>query len=184
MPNFAPLARDGCALVVIDVQEKLLPAIYEFQQILGNAAKLIKGARLLEIPVVFTQQYTKGLGPTHSQLQEAAGEFTYVEKTDFNAFREPCFVEVIQGLQAENLVMIGTEAHICVCQTALEGLHRGYGVHVLADAVGSRAPANKKIGLARIRQAGGVISATELALYEWVGRADCSEFRAILPLIK
>ena len=184
MPNYAPLSRSGCVLVVVDIQEKLLPAIHECQKVLERAVKMVKGALLMGVPIVFTQQYTKGLGETHNDLRGLIPDFSYVEKTQFNAFQTPEFEEKIRDLKAETLIFAGTEAHICVCQTALEGLHRGYGVHVLADAVGSRTTANKELGLARIRQAGGVVSATEMTLYEWVGRADAEEFKALLPLVK
>jgi len=184
MPNYAPLKKAGCVLVVIDIQEKLLPAIYECQKVLERSVKMVKGARILGVPIVFTQQYSQGLGSTHADLRALIPDFSYVEKTQFNAFHVPEFDEKIRDLKAETLIFAGTEAHICVCQTALEALHRGYGVHILSDAVGSRTTTNKEIGLARIRQAGGVISGTELALYEWIGRADADEFKAILPLVK
>ncbi len=184
MPNFAPLKKSGSVLVVVDIQEKLLPAIHECQKVLERSVKIVKGAKILGVPVVFTQQYTKGLGETHADLRSVMPAFEYIEKTQFNAFDVPEFDEKIRELKAETLIIIGTEAHICVCQTALEGLHRGYGVHVLADAVGSRTTANKEIGLARIRQAGGIISASELTLYEWVSRADGDDFKVILPLVK
>jgi len=184
MPNYAPLTKSGCVLVVVDIQEKLLPAIHEFQKVLDRSVRIVKGAQILGVPTIFTQQYSKGLGETHADLRRLVPEFAFVEKTQFNAFCVPEFDEKIGALKTETLIFIGTEAHICVCQTALEALHRGYDVHVLADAVGSRTTANKEIGLARIRQAGGIISATELALYEWVGSADSEEFKAILPLVK
>ena len=184
MPNYAPLKKSGCVLVVVDFQEKLLPAIYEWRKVLDGAVKMVKGARLLGVPVLFTQQYTKGLGPTHADLRNLASDFEFVEKVEFNAFRVAEFDEKIRELNAETLVIIGIEAHICVCQTALEGLHRGYGIHVLSDAVGSRTLTHKEIGLTRIHQAGGIVSATELTLYEWVERADSSDFKAILPLVK
>ena len=184
MPNYAPLNKSECVLVVVDIQEKLLPAIYECQKVLERSVKIVKGALLLGVPVVFTQHYTKGLGETHSDLRGLIPEFSHVEKTQFNAFQELEFEEKIRDLKAETLIFAGTEAHICVCQTVLEGLHRGYGVHVLADAVGSRTTANKELSLARIRQAGGVISSTEMTLYEWIGRSDAEDFKEFLPLVK
>lgn len=184
MPNYAPLKKTGSALVVVDIQEKLLPVIHEGQAVLDMAVRMVKGAGMLGIPILFTQQYTKGLGQTHTDLRGAVPEFEFIEKMDFNAFAETAFDKKITELNVDTLVMIGTETHICVGQTALEGLRRGYGVHVLADAVGSRTLANKEIGLARIRQAGGIVSNAEMALFEWVGRSDGIEFKKILPLVK
>lgn len=184
MPNFAPLKKQGCVLVVVDIQEKLLPAVNDFLSVLERSVKMVKAAQTLEVPIVFTQQYTKGLGPTHSALTKLFPDFSYLEKTTFNCFGTPAFSDRLTELKAETLVIIGIEAHICVCQTALEGLHRGFNVHVVADAVGSRTAANKNIGLERIRQAGGVITGTELTVYEWIERSDSDAFRSMLPLLK
>ena len=184
MPAFAPLKKEGCVLVVVDIQEKLLPAIHDFAGVLDRSVKMVKAAQTLKVPIIFTQQYTKGLGPTHEELVKLSKEFRHVEKTTFNCFGEVAFEKALEDLKAETLVIIGIEAHICVCQTALEALRRGFGVHVVSDATGSRTTANKVVGLERIRQAGGVITATELTIYEWVERSDCDEFRQILPLLK
>ena len=184
MTRFAPLKKKGSVLVVVDVQEKLLPAIHEFASVLERSVKMVKVAQMLEVPILFTQQYTKGLGGTHSALTSLFPKFTFVEKTSFNCFGEPKFAERLAELNAKTLVIVGTEAHICVCQTALDALQRGFDVHVVADAVGSRTTQNKEIGLGRIRQAGGIITGTELTIYEWIERADSEAFRKMLPLLK
>ncbi|MHC1759867.1 MAG: isochorismatase family protein [Negativicutes bacterium] len=184
MPDFGLLKRKECVLIVVDFQEKLLPAIHDFTSVLDREVKMVTAAYTLQVPVLFTQHYTAGLGMTHVALRTLRPEFSYVEKNTFNAFEAPAFVEQLAKLDARTLVIMGTEAHICVCQTALGALQRGYGVHIVADASGSRKNANKEIGLERIRQAGGVITASELVIYEWVGRSDGDEFRALLPLLK
>lgn len=184
MPAFMPLKKQGCALIVVDIQEKLLPAIHDYTNVLDRSMKMVKAAQTLRVPIVFTQQYTKGLGSTHTDLTTLIPDFAFIEKTTFNCFGEPAFVSELDRLKTETLVIVGIEAHICVCQTALEGLHRGFNVQVVADGVGSRVTTNKTIGLERIRQAGGVITGTELTIYEWVERSDCDEFRQILPLLK
>lgn len=184
MPNFAPLKKEGCVLVVVDIQEKLLPAIHEFASVLDRSVKMVTAAKALSVPILFTQQYSKGLGATHLALTELLPEISHLEKTTFNCFGAPGFDKMLEKLDAKTLVLIGIETHICVCQTALEGLRRGYDVHVVADAVGSRTTANRSIGLDRIRQAGGVITATELTIYEWVERSDSADFKLILPLLK
>lgn len=184
MPNFAPLKKEGSVLVVVDIQEKLLPAIQDHDTVLDRSVKMVTAAQALEIPILFTQQYTKGLGPNHPALTDLMPDYTFFEKTSFNCFGATGFPERLVELKAKTLVIIGIEAHICVCQTALEALSKGLDVHVVADAVGSRAPANKSVGLERIRQAGGVVTATELTIYEWVERSDVAEFKMILPLLK
>lgn len=184
MPNFAPLKKPGCVLVVVDIQEKLLPAINDFMSVLDRSVKMVTAAQALEVPILFTQQYSRGLGPTHAALTSLVSEFSHLEKTTFNCFGAEGFSESLERLGAKTLVIIGIEAHICVCQTALEALQRGYDVHVVADAVGSRTTANRGIGLERIRQAGGVITGSELTIYEWVERSDSAGFKLILPLLK
>lgn len=184
MSDYSPLKREGCVLVVVDIQEKLLPAIHDFTSVLDRSVKMVTAAQALEVPMLFTQQYSRGLGPTHIALSGLLPDFTHLEKITFNCFGAPVFEARLKELEARTLVMIGIETHICVCQTALEALQRGYNVHVVADAVGSRATANHGIGLDRIRQAGGVITATESTIYEWVERSDSPEFKLILPLLK
>ena len=184
MPNFGPLDRKDCVLVAVDFQEKLLPAIEDVASVLDREVKMVTAAFTLKVPVLFTQHYTAGLGMTHAALRELRPDFSYVEKNTFNAFETPAFVEQLAKLEARTLVIMGTEAHICVCQTALGALGRGYGVHIVADASGSRKNTNKEIGLERVRQAGGVITASELVIYEWLVRSDVQEFRALMPLLK
>ena len=184
MSYFGPLKKEGCALVVVDFQEKLLPAIYDFTSVLDRAVKIVTAAYTMDVPVLFTQQYTQGLGPTHAALRNLRPDFSYVEKMTFNSFETPEFVEQLTKLDVCTLVILGIEAHICVCQTALEALQRDYEVHVLADASGSRKPSNQEIGMQRIRQAGGIVTATELTIYEWIGRSDSEAFRKMLPLLK
>ena len=184
MSKYAPLKRDACALVVIDVQEKLLPAINDFALVLDRAVKMVTAAHTMNVPVLFTQHYTPGLGATHEALRNLQPDFTYVEKNIFNSFAVPEFVSQLTALKVETLVMLGIEAHICLMQSALAALEHGYGVHVLADASGSRKPANKELGLERLRQAGAIISGTELTIYEWMTRSDSDDFRALRNLLK
>ncbi len=184
MPDFGPLKKDGCVLVVVDIQEKLLPAINDHVSVLDRSVKMVTAALALDVPIIFTQQYSRGLGPTHFDLTCMMPDYSFLEKTTFNCFGAEGFETRLVELKAKTLVLIGIETHICVCQTALEALQRGFNVHVVADAVGSRTSVNRTIGLDRIRQAGGVITATELTIYEWVERSDSPEFKLILPLLK
>lgn len=184
MPHPHKLDKAGSVLVVVDVQDRLLPAINDWPTVLENTVKMVKFAQTLGVPVIVTEQYPKGLGPTNAQIRALFPAFVPLTKTVFSCFDAPDFAAAVEATGAKTVVLVGTEAHICVQQTALAALDRGYGVHILADAVGSRTTANKDLGLAKIRSAGGIISAVEIALYEWLERADGPEFKAVLPLIK
>jgi nicotinamidase-related amidase len=178
------LDKNGSVLVVVDVQDKLLSAIHDRRAVIDGTVKMTKIAQALGVPVIVTEQYPKGLGPTDPQISALFSAFAPLEKTVFSCFGAPGFAAALEAAGAKTLVLTGIEAHICVQQTALAALHRGFGVHIIADAIGSRTPANKELGLAKIRQAGGVISTIEIALYEWLERSDGPEFKAVLPLIK
>ncbi len=178
------LDKSGSVLVVVDVQDKLLRAIHDWPAVLAANVTMVKLACALGVPVIVTEQYPKGLGPTAAEIGVLFPAFAPLTKTVFSCFGAPGFAAALEAAGARTLVLAGIEAHICVQQTALAALHRSLGVHVVADAVGSRTPANKELGLAKIRQAGGVISAVEMALYEWLERSDGPEFKAVLPLIK
>jgi nicotinamidase-related amidase len=178
------LNRAGSVLVVVDVQDKLLHAINDWQMVLENTVKMIKFAQALAVPVIVTEQYRKGLGVTNAEVSALFSDLKPLDKTVFSCFGAVGFTDKLAVLQVKTLVLVGIEAHICVGQTALDALDSGYGVHVVSDAVGSRTSVNKELGIAKIRQAGGIASSVEIALYEWLERATSSEFKTVLPLIK
>jgi len=130
--------RGGVVLVVVDLQEKFKPHIFEWDRVLENTVKAIKGFRVLNLPIVFTEQYPKGLGETVSEIREAAGEFDPIEKTCFDCAGSSEFLEKLKATGAKDVVLCGIEAHVCVLQTALSLLKEGYRVHLLVDAVSSR----------------------------------------------
>ena len=178
------LSRKNSVLVVVDIQEKLLPAINERDVVLDNVVRMVRAAQTLQVPILVTEQYPRGLGATVATLQELLAGTPTWEKTTFSCFGGNGFSEQVSGLARNQLVLVGIETHICVCQTALDGLARGYQVQLINEAVGSRTAANKALGIERIRAAGGVISGVEMAIYEWLEEAGGPEFKAILPLIK
>ncbi len=173
--------RQGTCLVLIDIQEKLFPLMRDRDRLLENALRLARFAGIIGLPVVLTEQ--KKLGPTLPQLLEAAPDERPIEKTAFDAFRCAPFQERINDLTPRTLVLAGIEAHICVTQTALHALPR-FRVHVLADAVASRLPGNRRVGLDRMSQAGVTVSSTEMFLFELLVEAGTDTFRKVLPLIK
>lgn len=179
------LRRDGAVLVVVDLQEKLLPAIAEKDRVLRNSLLLLRAARELELPVVLTTQYAKGLGPTVPEVQAEAPGVSPVDKVAFGCFGSEEFISHLAGFPGrDQLLVAGIESHICVAQTVLGALGEGYQVHVATDAVGSRAPADREVGLRRMERAGAVLSSTEMAVYELLGRSDGEAFKRLLPYLK
>lgn len=176
------LAEGGdCALVIIDIQEKLLAVMRDKEALVANALKLVRFANLLGLPVLVTEQ--EKLGPTVPELAEEIREFRPVMKLDFNANDVPEFVKRLDDLDRATVVVAGIESHICVTQTVLS-LLPVYDVHVIADAVSSRTEENKSIALDRMRFNGATISSTEMFMYEALKRAGTDEFRAVLEMIK
>ena len=181
-----PLETDLCALVVVDIQEKLLPPIFNKDQLVRNAQLLVRLAGILSIPVLLTTQYSKGLGSTVPEIASLLDGTKAIDKLEFGCFGSNLFRSALKALPgARNTVLLcGMETHICVMQTALGALNEGYLVHVASDAVGSRAEWNWKIGLDRMRDAGAVISSTEMMMYELLRCSGTPAFKELLPHLK
>jgi nicotinamidase-related amidase len=179
------LHPERTVLVVVDLQERLLPAIEGAEGVLRNSVLLLRLADVLALPVVLTTQYARGLGPTVPPVLEASGGAAPLDKVSFGCFGSPEFTGRLAGLAGrDQLVVAGIESHICVAQTVLGAIDRGYAVHVASDATGSRTAENRAIGLGRMARAGAVISSTEMAVYELLGRSDGAAFKRMLPLLK
>src|SRR6059058_2558081 len=181
-----PLEANLCALVVIDIQEKLLPPIFQKEQLIKNSQLLIRLAGVLKIPVLISTQYAKGLGGTVPEIASLLSETEAIDKQMFSCFGSDVFCSLLKRLPGarNTLLLCGMESHICVMQTALGALRDGYLVHVASDAVSSRTKWNWKIGLERMRDAGAVISSTEMMVYELVRSSGTSAFKELLPYIK
>lgn len=181
-----PLRAEQCALVVVDIQEKLLPPIFNKEQLVRNSQLLIRLAGILDIPGLVTTQYAKGLGPTVSEITSLLPHAEQIDKLEFSCFGSERFCGAVKALpdQRNTILVCGMEAHICVMQTVMAALNNGYLVHVLADAVGSRTEMNWKLGLDRMRDAGAVISSTEMAMYELLRASGTPAFKQMLPYIK
>jgi nicotinamidase-related amidase len=174
-------ARNG-ALLVVDVQDKLLAAIANREPMIANVVNLIHGAQALKMPVWATEQYPRGLGPTTACVADLIPDRP--AKTTFHCCAVPQILEQLYGRNVRHVTVAGIEAHVCVAQTALELLDLGFRVQVPADAVASRHQIDWEYALRRIAQAGAVISTTEAVLFEWTETADRPEFKAISDLIK
>ncbi len=174
------LDRDRAALVVIDVQEGFRKAIPEFDRIARAAATLIEGAEAVGIPIRVTEQYPKGLGRTAPEVAEHLPEGVEpIDKVCFSAAEAEGF-----NLDGRDQALVcGIEAHVCVNQTALDLLGRGVEVHVAEDAVGSRFPQNREVGLHRMERAGAVVTSVETALFELLGAAGTDEFKRVQELV-
>jgi len=184
-PSATLLHPDQTALVVIDLQEKLLPAITGGERVVRNSLLLLRLAEILALPVVMTTQYSRGLGPTVPEILGAAPGIAPLDKVTFGCFGDEGFSRRLKGLAGRTqLVVAGIEAHICVAQTVLGALEQGYTVHVASDATGSRSEENHRIGLARMERAGALLSSTEMAIYELLGRSDGEAFKKMLPHLK
>ena len=181
-----PLQAEKCALVVVDIQQKLLPPIFNKEQLVRNASLLIRLANILEIPVLVTTQYAKGLGETVPEIAQLIPDIHAIDKLEFGCFSKDTFCSAVKSLPGNRTTMLlcGMETHICVMQTALGALEQGYLVHVASDAVGSRAEWNWKIGLERMRDAGCVISSTEMMMYELLRKSGTPAFKELLQHLK
>jgi nicotinamidase-related amidase len=173
--------KRDCVLVIVDVQEKLVPVIAGADAIIQNIIKLVKFARMLTLPIVFTEQ--QNLGRTVEQIRSETGEIEPISKITFSCFASDEFRNYVQYLKRKTLILSGIESHICVAQTALDA-PREFTVQVVSDAVASRDPRNREIALERMRAAGIAITSTEMFIYELLKKAGTDEFRATLPLVK
>ncbi|HDM08924.1 MAG TPA: isochorismatase family protein [Desulfobacteraceae bacterium] len=175
------LKQGDCALVVIDVQERLVQAVQERESLVGNIIKLMKFARLSHLPVVITEQ--QKLGPTVPEISSLVSLLRPITKLTFDCFKNAEFVDRIQGLGKKTLIVAGIEAHICVLQTAIHGVstHR---LHVVADAISSRSLHDKEMAISRMVHAGVTITSTETVIYEIMGQAGTELFKKVLPLVR
>jgi len=181
-----PLEAEQCALIVVDIQEKLLPPIFQKEQLLRNSQLLIRLAGILKIPTLLSTQYAKGLGNTVPEISSLLPDTPAIDKQMFSCFGSEVFCSLLKRLPGNRntLLLCGMESHICVMQTALGALREGYLVHIASDAVGSRTEWNWKIGLERMRAAGAVISSTEMMMYELLRSSGVIAFKEILPYLK
>ncbi|MGB9196857.1 MAG: hydrolase [Terriglobales bacterium] len=180
------LEPEQCALLVVDIQEKLLPPIWEKERLVRNAQLLIRLAGILKIPALVTTQYMKGLGNTVPEVAQLLPDTPAIDKLMFSCFGSDAFCSLLKRLpgQRTTVLLCGMEAHICVMQTALGALREGYLVHVASDAVSSRTELNWRIGLGRMRAAGAILSSTEMMIYELLRSSGAPAFKELLPYLK
>ena len=181
------LDRARAQLLVVDVQEKLLPAMHEGERMVERCAVLLQAAHRLGIPVTISEQYRKGLGATVARLDAIKGDAVVMEKMHFSCAADPAIAAHVEGLARAGraqLVICGIESHVCVTQSALGFKAMGLPVTVVADAVASRRPESAALALTRMSAAGVTVANTEMAVFEWLHQAGTPEFKELSKLIK
>ena len=183
MNSLPRLRRDDAVLLIVDIQEKLLPAMFEAERVARGAALLARTARLMQIPVVVTEQNSLKLGKTVEPINRVLDAFEPIAKMRFSA----CGDETMSRLRAtnrKNVILCGLETHICIMQTAIDLIVEDFTVWLPQDAVSSRYESDKRVGIERMKSAGVVAASTEMLVYELLEAAGTPEFRALLPHLK
>lgn len=177
--------RNESALIVVDIQERLAPAMHDGgEEAIHNSGVLMQGAAWLGIPVLVSEQYPRGLLHTVPALKELMGnDIPAIEKTEFACPRNASFMEKFQATGRKQAIVTGMEAHICVLQTAMQLIEQDVDVFVVADAVASRTRASMDHAFTRIDRAGGAIVTTEMVIFEWLEKAGTDDFKALQKLI-
>ena len=178
------IERDSSYLLIVDVQEKLAPAVRNRDIAVANAARLIKAAQLLGVPVLVTEHCPDRIGHTVEPLRSMLPADAFLTKVHFAATNEPAVMEVFRSLNRRSPVVCGMEAHVCVGQTTLGLLSRGFSPFLVTDAVASRKQSDLESAVARMRHEGIRPVTTEAVIFEWLKRADTEEFRRLLPVLK
>jgi nicotinamidase-related amidase len=179
------LDRNDCILVVIDVQEGYRNQTFEHERMVACVCRLVEAAKVMEVPMLVTEQYPKGLGHTQAEVAAAfADEQAVFEKMSMSCCRQPAFAERLTALGRFQVVVCGIEAHACVSQTVHELLEQGYQVHVPYDAISARFQTDYRIGWEKVIGSGAIPSTVEMVCLEWVRTAEAPEFKAIHRLIK
>lgn len=178
------LQREDAVLLIVDVQEAFRKYIPNFDELNKNITTLIRASRLLSVPVVVSEQYSKGLGHTVAELATELGNHHPYEKNCFSCCGSSDFMAELNRLGKRNVIVCGIEAHVCVNQTVHDLIHAGYNVHLITDAVSSRNDNNKQMAIQKMTMSGALPSTVECALFEMLVNAGTDEFKAVQKLVK
>ncbi len=178
------LTRETTVLAIVDVQGKLANLMHGREALFENLRKIIKGARILDIPILWAEQNPEALGPTIPEVAALLSDTQPISKLSFSCCRNESFMQALKASNRRQVLIAGIEAHVCIYQTTVDLLRSGHEVQVVVDAVSSRAAANKEIGLQKMRDAGASLTSTETALFELLGVAEGKEFKEILKIVK
>lgn len=169
---------------MLDIQGTLFETMYKKEDMLEAALKMIEFARRIGLPIVATEQYPKGLGPSLQEIRDALLEVEFIPKTSFSCFGEPAFDAKLRALGRKTVIVVGMETHICVSQTTLEGIARGYNMYLVSDGITSFSKSDTKIAFRRLREAGATIASLEMAFFEILRAAKTSDFEKCFDLLK
>jgi nicotinamidase-related amidase len=178
------MRAQSAALLIVDIQARLAAAVQDAEQVIARTRILMQAAGRLGVPILVSEQYPKGLGPTDDRLGPLPRQAAVIAKTSFSCAREPQLRATLDRLGRSQIVLCGMETHVCVLQTALDLRESGQDVFVVADAVGSRSEASRRLGLERLRDHGVDVVDSEMVLFEWLERAGTDAFRELSALIK
>jgi len=178
------LDKDSAALLIIDIQERLAAAMKMKDAVVSSCLHLIELSKMLSIPIIVTEQYPRGLGPTVEPIRNALSDYRPIEKLTFSCCDEPSFIDAVRNLDKKTLIVTGMETHICILQTSIGLLREGFSIHLVRDAVCSRTKENWRAACEFMRDAGAVITCTETVLFQLLKVAGTEEFKAISKRIK
>ena len=178
------LNKEGTGLIVVDAQEKLMQVMRDPERVTDRILKLLHLARVFDLPVILTEQYSKWLGPTVTPIKEALPVYDPIEKLDFNCCSVDLFNTRLKAHALDNIILVGVETHICVFQTCVSLLEKGYTVHIPHHAVDSRTADNWDIGLSLMKEAGAHITSAETVIFQIMKRAGTAEFKEMLKVVK
>jgi len=178
------LKTDNALALAIDFQERMMPVINDQEELTRRSAIFLRGCRILGVPVLVTQQYTRGLGETIPEVKEALGDFEPIEKITFSCYGNKEFRDKLEKTDKKDILVTGVEAHICVQQTVLDLLESGHTVYIIADCIGSRFENDRQISMRRMEQAGAILTTMESVLFEMMVSADHPGRKEISNLVK
>jgi nicotinamidase-related amidase len=184
MPHTLRLDINHAQLVVVDMQERMLPHVADQEAVIAQTVRMIRAAQVMELPITLTEQYPQGLGQTDARVLEALGEVERFKKQTFSAYAEPRCKERLVSLMRPQVMLVGVETHVCVRQTALDLLEARMRPVVLADAVGSRRPTDRQEALDGLRAAGVPVTTVEAAIFDLLVRSGTELFKRILPIVR
>lgn len=178
------LSRTAAVLVIVDIQGNLSQAMFDKEKLFDNTVKLIRGFKALNLPMIVTEQIPEKLGPTLPQIAQELESVHPIPKESFSCWGESLFREKLEALSRRHVVLLGIETHVCVYQTALDLTANGYTVHLVADAVSSRTPQNRQVGIDAMKSAGAHITSTEMVLFELLRTAADPKAKEFFKIVK
>jgi len=183
MDKLGIVNKKKTVFALVDIQDKFIPVIKDIDRVISNSNILVKASEILNIPLIVTEQYPKGLGHTSEKINLPDKKYL-IEKVSFSCFGSDEFIKKIKELKVDSIVLFGIEAHVCILKTALDALKNNLDVYVVADAISSRTDENKSLAIERMRQSGVFIVSTEMIIFQLLDKAGTEEFKLISKLVK